>query len=271
VNKTIFVLLDACQYAVGTEYLGYLEHLIDYKQGAKYRVKGELPSMSRPMYTTLMTGLPTYQHGIVSNDTVRRLECESVFSLCKQAGGTTAAAAYFWMSELFRHAPFLKPDDRIQLSPEGDIDYGIFYWDDLYPDSHLFADGEYLRKAYQPDFLMYHSMGIDEWGHLKGSESQEFKLAVLSVGDVLSRLIPQWLADGYQVVVTGDHGINEVGLHGGTTTIQTDVPLYILSDRVEKGRFDEVPIAQLNVAPLLCELLGIKKAEKMTQTLQIKM
>ena len=40
-KKTIFVLLDACQYEAGTRNLGYLEHLIDYKKGAKYKVKGE--------------------------------------------------------------------------------------------------------------------------------------------------------------------------------------------------------------------------------------
>ena len=54
-SKTIVVLLDACGYEVGTEYLGYLEHLVDYGMAAKYRVRGELPSMSRPMYETLLT------------------------------------------------------------------------------------------------------------------------------------------------------------------------------------------------------------------------
>lgn len=84
-DKTIFVLLDACQYAAGTRNLGYLEHLIDYKKGAKYKVKGELPSLSRPMYATLLTGLPAYRHGIAANETVRTLHCEHVFSLCKAA------------------------------------------------------------------------------------------------------------------------------------------------------------------------------------------
>lgn len=44
-NKTVFILLDACQYEAGTRNLGYLEHLIDYQKGAKYKVKGELPSL----------------------------------------------------------------------------------------------------------------------------------------------------------------------------------------------------------------------------------
>ena len=34
-GKTIFVLLDACGYKTGTEYLGYLEHMVDYGLAAK--------------------------------------------------------------------------------------------------------------------------------------------------------------------------------------------------------------------------------------------
>ena len=45
VKKTIFVLLDACQYEAASRYLGFLEHMIDYGQGAKYKVLGELPSL----------------------------------------------------------------------------------------------------------------------------------------------------------------------------------------------------------------------------------
>ena len=78
-KKTIFVLLDACQYEAGTRNLGYLEHLIDYKKGAKYKVKGELPSLSRPMYATLLTGTPVFSHGITTNDTLRTLDCDNVF------------------------------------------------------------------------------------------------------------------------------------------------------------------------------------------------
>ena len=63
-KKTIFVLLDACQYEAGTRNLGYLEHLIDYKKGAKYKVKGELPSLSRPMYATLLQELRSFPMGL---------------------------------------------------------------------------------------------------------------------------------------------------------------------------------------------------------------
>lgn len=268
-NKVVFVLLDACQYEAGSRYLGYLEHLIDYGQGAKYKVKGELPSLSRPMYATLMTGLPTWQHGITCNEITMKLDCDSVFSLCKAAGGVTAAAAYSWMSELYNHTPFIPSQDRIQMKNGGNIDYGLYYWDDSYPDSHVIAEGECLRRTYQPDFIMYHTMAIDKWGHIKGSDSEEYGNAVGNVGHLIAQALPGWLRDGYDVVVTADHGMDHFGIHVGTDHPQRDVPLYIFSNQVEKGRFEEKYISQLNVAPMLCRLLGIPAAKAMKQELEI--
>lgn len=270
-QKTIFVLLDACQFEAGTRNLGYLEHMIDYCQGAKYKVRGELPSLSKPMYATLLTGLPAYRHGIVCNDIPQHLTCENVFSLCKAGGGVTAAAAYYWVSELYNRAPFDRYRERIQIKSGGDIDYGIYYWEDTYPDSHLFAEGEYLRRAFAPDFIMYHTMAIDEWGHVKGAGSAEYEMAVMAAGHLLAMRLPEWLQEGYQVVITADHGMNELGIHGGTDAIQRDTPLYIFSDSVEKGRFDDTYISQLNIAPLLCRLLGIAPASEMLKNLEVRM
>lgn len=269
-GRTIFVLLDGCQYVAGSRNLGYLEHMIDYLQGAKYKVRGELPSLSRPMYETLLTGLPVYQHGITNNDIVRNSCCENIFFLCKKSGLTTAAAAYFWISELYNHVPFCKETDRIQLSSSGLIDNGIYYWDDAYPDTHLFADGEFLWNSYKPDFLMLHSMAIDHSGHIGGSGSAKYETSIALVGHILATLLPIWINNRINVVITADHGINEFGIHGGTDSIQRDTPLYIFSEVVKKGRYDDKYISQLNIAPLLCKLLEMNLSKGMISQLEIR-
>jgi predicted AlkP superfamily pyrophosphatase or phosphodiesterase len=204
------------------------------------------------------------------NETVVKLSCDSVFSLCKANGGVTAAAAYEWMSELYNHVPFRRDEDRIQIHSGENIDHGIFYWEDAYPDSHLFADGEYLRKKFNPDFMLYHTMAIDDKGHQKGSESLEYELSVLTAGILISAILPQWLSEGYHVVVTADHGMNHLGLHGGTEDAQRDTPLYIFSPKIAAGRYEDHYISQLNIAPLLCRLLGISVSAGMRKELEIK-
>ena len=109
---------------------------MDYGKGAKYKVKGEIPSQSRPIYATLLTGLPVCEHGIIHNAIGKTLDIPNLFSLCKENGGVTAAAAYSWVSELFNQSPFQYERDYIQLNTGKQIDHGIFYWEDMYPDSH---------------------------------------------------------------------------------------------------------------------------------------
>ena len=269
-NKTIFILLDACQYEAGSRNLGYLEHLIEAGLGAKYKVKGELPSLSRPMYATVLTGLPVSKHGIATNENTSKLTCDHIFSMCKANGGVTAAAAYDWQSELYNHGPFDPMKDRIQLNSGENIDHGIFYWNDYYPDQHLFGDAEFLRTTYSPDFMLIHPMAIDLNGHKFGSDTRQYEDAIGNVGHAIATLLPGWVEAGYNVVVSSDHGMNKYGMHGGNEDAQRDVPLYIISDQVEHGDFTEEYISQLYVAPLLSRLLGLEPAEQMLKDLPIK-
>ncbi len=263
--KTIFILIDGLGYRQATHNLGFLEHLVEQGMGLKTRVLSELPSSSRPLYETLLTGLPAAIHGIACNLTVRRSKFQSVFDLCRENGLTTAASAYYWISELYTRAPFQHVDDRIRLMNDGAINHGIYYFEDSYPDSHVFSDAEYLRGSFDPDFLLVHSMNVDDAGHKDGCNSPGYYMAAAKLNVVLSGVLPGWMKAGYNILVTSDHGMDEFGLHGGNTQNQRLVPLYIFSNQVRKatGLFSEEPLPQLAVAPILCRLLALHKSREM--------
>jgi predicted AlkP superfamily pyrophosphatase or phosphodiesterase len=111
-NKVILVLSDALRYDVAKANMGFLGHLVETRQASLYKIIGELPSMSRPMYETIHTGTPSSENGIVANSIVRLSNMPNVFQLVKDAGKVTAAAAYYWYSELYNRAPFDPIDDR---------------------------------------------------------------------------------------------------------------------------------------------------------------
>ena len=263
-SKTIFVLLDGLGFDAASQNLGYAEHLIEDQKGAKYKVRGELPSLSRPMYETLLTGRKVSEHGITNNLAVWRSSEKSVFDQCFAQGKTTGAAAYHWISELYRRAPFDYESDRIGFDEESAVNHGIFYFEDSYPDSHVFADAEYIRNSRNPDFLLIHSMNIDDAGHHYGSESTEYHMAAAMVNVILSSCMPVWLAKGYSVIITADHGMNEHRLHGGNTSRQRDIAMYLFADGIKCGDFSgEAAISQLCTAPLLCRLLDVAPAPGM--------
>ena len=270
-SKVIFVIIDAQGFETATQRAGFLEHLTKAGMCAKYRVQSGLPSSSRPMYETLMTGVPVATHGIYSNNIICPSRCENLFSMTLAHGLVNAAAAYGWISELYTgRCPFDLTVDRMTLAGCGDISHGIFYIADDYPDSHLYADAEALRLNYHPDFLLVHPMNVDLEGHRFTCTSREYGHASEVSFDQIAVLFDRWRADGYDLVVTGDHGMDELGMHGGDSPSQREVPLYIVSDRVEAGDFTNHSITNLNVAPLICDLLGIPRSEQMMKTLDIR-
>ena len=265
-GKVIFILVDGLGLDAATKHCGFLEHMAEAGKAAKYRLIGGLPALSRPMYETLLTGLPVWRHGITANETNRRSRVPNLFSLTRQAGLVNACAGYSWLMELYGDHPLPFDVDRDRYCPDGsgDIMHGIFYSADDYPDSHLYADGDYLRRRYQPDFLMIHPMSVDHAGHRFGALSKEYARQAAENSVQIALRWETWHRHGYQIVVTGDHGMDALGRHEGNEPLQRETPLYILSDQVQCGDFSaDQPATSLDVAPLLCRLLDIDPAEGM--------
>ena len=151
-HNVILVLLDGLNYQVAHHAMGHLHAYVEADRAALYRVECELPSLSRPLYECILTGVPPIDSGIVHNNVNRLSNQRSVFHYAREANLGTAAAAYHWMSELYNRSPFDPQRDRHTHAPKLPIQHGLFYWDDRYPDSHLLADGEYLRRRHAPKF-----------------------------------------------------------------------------------------------------------------------
>jgi predicted AlkP superfamily pyrophosphatase or phosphodiesterase len=257
-NKVVLVLSDALRYDTAVAGMGYLGHLVDVKLASLFKVIGELPSMSRPMYETIHTGLSVSAHGIVSNLVVRPSTQPNLFRLAREAGKTTAAAAYYWFSELYNRTPYDRIDDREVDDESLPIQHGRFYTQDDYPDIELFATAAMLVRKFAPDYFLVHPMGMDFLGQKYGADSSEYRNRAIYQDMWMATLIAEWMEQGYNILVTGDHGMNADKLHGGTTPDVREVPLYlIVPGDAGKGDTHEV-VSQLQIAPTICRLLGVE-------------
>ncbi|QQK08619.1 alkaline phosphatase family protein [Miniphocaeibacter halophilus] len=248
----ILVILDGCRYDTSIEQMGLLNHYVENGLATRIKVISELPSNSRSLYEVLMTGVPTYKNKILTNGHNSLSGEKSIFEKVKNNGGRTAAAAYYWYSELYNESPFNEKKHRIQLDTENLIENGVFYYEDNYPDTHLFADANFLLQYKKPDFLLIHSMNIDDIGHKFTSDSREYKAVINRADYIIGQYLNNWLELGYQVMVTSDHGMDENGLHGGTLNSHREVPLYIFS-KYYRNNVDE--ISQIEIAGLIEKLL----------------
>ncbi|RWR03132.1 hypothetical protein ED28_04870 [[Pantoea] beijingensis] len=262
--KVILVILDGLSYQVAYDAMGYLHAECALGNGRLYPLTCELPSHSRPLYECILTGITPVKSGIVHNAVSRLSKERSLFHYARDGGLTTAAAAFHWVSELYNRTPFEPARDRHTEAPSLPIQYGHFYSDDTYPDSHLFEDAESLRLRYQPDFLLVHPMNIDYAGHQHGLSSSQYRNRARKADESLSRWMPVWLEEGYQVIVTSDHGMNDDRSHGGILPEEREVPLFVFGESF--SRQDAEPL-QTELCGTLCEILAIAHDKPVCQAL----
>jgi arylsulfatase A-like enzyme len=193
----------------------------------------------------------------VANSIVRLSNKPNVFHAARQAGKVTAAAAYYWYSELYNRAPYDNIDDRETDDESLNIQHGRFYTEDEYPDVELIYSAAHLVRKYSPDYLLLHPMGMDYHGETFGSDTKEYRNRATYQDSKLAPLIIEWTGRGYTIIVTGDHGINKDGNHGGAALEQRTVPFFVVRPNCQ-GRSDtgEV-ISHLQIAPTILKLLDV--------------
>ena len=268
-NKVILVVLDGLNYQVARDCMGYLNGLIEHQRTTLYKIQSELPSMSRPLYECLLTGVSPVESGIVNNNIVRLSHHESVFSLARKQGLKTAAAAYHWVSELYNIAPYHAVRDRFTDDENLNIQHGCFYHWDHYPDEALFLDAEHLRHTHQPNFLLIHPMNIDDIGHKFGLDSRQYRNSARVADIILSNYIDDWVRDGYQILITSDHGMNNDLSHGGILPEELEVPLFVIGHRFSHQDQDlkKIELKQTDICGSICQLLALEHDKPYSQEL----
>jgi len=221
--RIVVVVADGLRADVAAQAMGYLGALIEGGQATSARLRCSLPSLSRPLYASLLTGQAPVAHGIVSNQQVQACG-DCLFDDARAAGQRCAVVAYHWFFELLSGEPFQPLLHRLAAVPGRGIEQASWYFEDHYPDSHTLADAEALRLACAPDLLFVHPMGPDDAGHRRGGESDGYRLSARLLDMALARTVPVWHAAGYDVLLTSDHGMGADRMHGGTDDAERLVP-----------------------------------------------
>ncbi|WP_132579335.1 alkaline phosphatase family protein [Paralcaligenes ureilyticus] len=259
-SKVILIIIDGLAWQVAHDGMGHLQGLCEAGRASLYQLECALPSLSRPLYECILTGVPPVDSGIVHNDVNRLSNQQSLFHLARAAGLTTAAATYHWFSELYNRSPYVPVRDRYTDDPALPIQHGIFYHGNDYPDDHLLVDAETLRQRHDPDFLLIHPMSLDDTGHHHGFDSHQYRNAARRVDSVLAEYIPAWLAADYQVMVTSDHGMNNDCNHGGILPEERQVPLFLAGSRF--SHHPGIHARQTEICGIAADLLGIEHSKQ---------
>lgn len=257
-RKLVLLLADGLRADTARDTMGYLQAHHEAGRARWASLRCELPSLSRPLYATVITGQPPLGHGITSNQQAGQACGTTLFDTLAAQGRRSVVAGYHWFYELLAGQVFDPLQHRQAAVPARGVVGGHWYFEDDYPDSHLLADAEQLRLAHQPELLLVHPMGPDHTGHQHGGESAAYAYCARKLDMLLATLLPRWQADGYDLLLTSDHGMSADRMHGGVAAVEREVPLVWLphdAQRLDQG--PALPDSQLGVAGfVLAQLLG---------------
>lgn len=206
----------------------------------------DLPSVTLPNHTSMLTGLPTSVHGMIANTTVPGfVRFPTILSTARAAG---LRAGFFASKTKMR---YLAPPSEIDVSK---IESNL----DLLVDAMIEA-----LQGNSPDVLFLHLREPDSTGHAKGWLSPEYLDAVAwsdgqvarvveTLGDSLTR------ADAARptyVLITADHGGVSLN-HFENVPENRRIPWILAGPGVIGGRIDR-PVTTLDTAPTVLALLGL--------------
>lgn len=262
-NKLLLIILDGVPYRNFRRLFGNLEGWVQSGDARVWTHRAALPSISASCYATIHTGVTPQVHGCTGNGNVFRLKEKDVFAQVRAGGGVTGAVAHSFWSEFFNRAPFdYVRDIEYDESDSDTINHGRFHSMTGYglinqmtpSDVDLFATLTSLCLRHGLNYGLLHTCTLDSMGHRFFHDCQEMDHACAVMDEMLAPFIPQWLAAGYEVIVTADHGQDDRGHHGGRDPLQQDTALYYFGPA--KGPSEDTVIEQVQLAPTILSRLG---------------
>ncbi len=215
--------------------------------------KTVVPSLTLPSHTSMLTGLPPDQHGIVWNDdqVVGRglVPLKTVFALAREAGLTTAA---FFGKAKFRH-----------LMVPGTLDYAqapTGWWGRWFADRTTIDVRNYLAGGARPNLLFVHIGEPDYAGHSGGWMSWLYGRGVgtadRAVNDITAAASMAF-GRNYTLIVTADHG-GHGRTHGTADSVDVTIPWITWGAGVLLPASGErQPIRTMDTAATALWLLGL--------------
>ena len=268
-NKVLLIIIDGQPWRVARRLMGNLEGWVQSGDAKVWRMRSVLPSTSASCYASIGTGVTPQVHGVLSNDIIHQIGQDDIFSAAAKAGRKTGAVTHSFWSSFFQRHPFDPVTDLEYDEPGGPIHHGRFHSMTGYglinqttpSDADLFATLTMLTERHEIDLGVYHSCTLDSMGHRFGHDCKEMDHACFMLDAQLAAYIPRWLANGYQIAVTADHGQTLRGHHGGSEPDQQDVAFYWFGSG--EGPAEDTLLDQLQLAPTLLKRMDVPIPDSM--------
>ncbi|EEC01430.1 conserved hypothetical protein [Ixodes scapularis] len=251
--KLVFVLIDALRFdfvADRSRSLSFLGSMLRDRKALLYRSRAYSPTVTLPRIKTLLTGTVPGFGDVLLNFNADVLHDDNLVHQARASGKKTV---------------FYGDDTWLRILPgcfdryEGTTSFFVSDYTEV--DRNVSRHVPSEMEATDWDWLVLHYLGLDHIGHTHGPSSSLVDDKLAEMDGILSTMyasLRRRANDSFLIVVTGDHGMNAVGNHGGSSEGEVMTALLFIPTKPwDFGSQDVSTVSQVDIAPTLSLLTGL--------------
>lgn len=281
-NKLVFIVIDAfrsdfvnsiAKDEIKKKYnfsMPFVERLLNERRGLSAISRAQTPTVTLPKLKTILSGSISNFIDILFNLNAAEFGTDNLIS---QALMKKKRIIFYgddtWL-QMFNKSSFIRSNETLSFFARDYTSVDTNVTENMKPE---------LNKTAEWDIMILHYLGVDHIGHNYGGINSKLLPAKLAEMDDAVKVIYESLSkldENYLVFLTGDHGMTDLGNHGGNTIeeINTGVLLFTtdVNYQVKDFKSDSpIKIEQNDVTNLLSFYLGLQIPNRSKGKLDLKL
>ncbi|MGB9636140.1 MAG: alkaline phosphatase family protein [Thermoplasmata archaeon] len=237
-EKVVLVVVDGLRYDVSMN-MDYLKKLRE--NGADFISWTEIPSLSYPGWTAILSGAKPEISGVLLNWGNKEVHIENIFSVTKEMHLQNAVVGTPEWWYLFGNN--ITGGEKIE--PTSDC---------ILSDTHVKNSALRLVRS-QSNFTLIHFLSVDFAGHAHGGNSIQYLERAREIDGYIKEIAKELDWNTTTLIVTSDHGHLDRGGHGGEETLARKAFAVFYGKGIRKMKGE---IHQIDICPTISNILGIK-------------
>lgn len=269
-DKLVFIVIDAFRsdfvqstardevYKQHAFRMPFVERLLAKRSGLSAISRAQTPTVTLPKLKTILSGSTSNFIDILFNLNAAEFGTDN---LIKQALNKQKRIIFYgddtWL-QMFNRSSFVRSNETLSFFARDYTTVDTNVTENMLPE---------LNRTAEWDILILHYLGVDHIGHSYGGINSKLLPAKLIEMDEVVRVIYEALSkldEDYLIFVTGDHGMTDLGNHGGNTIEETNTAALLFTTNANyqspptSSSSSKIRIEQNDVSTLLSFYLGLR-------------
>lgn len=235
----------------------FLEKSMRSGEAIGFIAEAATPTVTMPRIKSLVSGtVPSFLDILFNlSGNVSKFDDENLIDIAKERGKSIVFYGDDTWLSLFKKDTFLRYKETFSFFATDYISVDTNVTERAIPETEL--------PTIDWDFMILHYLGLDHIGHYFGTNTNNhMKNKLLEMDEVIQKMHSNMAKKSHRTlfVVCGDHGMNDVGNHGGGSDSEAQTAMIFLSvnqkfNTIDPSRTER--IHQVDLAPTLSLLLGL--------------